>query len=277
MAESIAGGMQGARGGAGVPQSFHYPDNMSTYKHSQSGFSLVELLLALGIGVLVMAAAFAAYDTRRSDAEVNVLDADIDALIYKANMAYSNSNQYVQTSGSAAPLTAQRLNDAAGGLPNAFIADAAMTSGFSHFWGGEVSLGAASTNGGTTRDLLTITLADIPPSVCIDLVGRLAPRMYDTRVDGTLVGLQPARTAARQGRNAIRVAQVAPLCAGDENDIVFRYLKPLDYSIFRSLPVTTSFTPGETPGSDEETAILGNYNRIEAAINNRETAQLAIP
>ena len=250
---------------------------MNISRPAQFGFSLVELLLALGIGVLVMAVAFMAYDTRRSDAEVNVLDADIDALIYKANMAYSNSNQYVQTAGSPDPITAQGLNDAVGGLPNAFIPDSGVPSGFSHFWGGEVVLGAASSNGGAILDLFTITLFSIPPEVCIDLVGRLAPRMYDTQVDGGLVGLQPARTAARQGRNAIRVEQVAPLCAGNENDIVFRYLKPLNYSMFRSLPVTPSFTSGETPGSDEETAILGNFNRIEAAINAREAAQIVLP
>ena len=250
---------------------------MNNSARRQSGFSLVELLLALGIGVLVMAAAFAAYDTRRSDAEVNVLDADIDALVYKANMAYSNSNQYVQTTGSAAPITAQRLNDAAGGLPNAFIPDASVTSGFSHFWGGEASIGADSSDGGVTRDLLTLTLADIEPEVCIDLVGRIAPRMYDTLVDGTLVGMGPARTAARQGRNAIRVDQVVPLCAGDQNDIVFRYLKPLDYSIFRSPPVSSSFTPGETNDSDEAIAIVGNFNRIEAAMDDREAAQVALP
>lgn len=273
MPKSIAGGMRRARGGTSVRSTFHYPSNMSMRKHTQSGFSLVELLLALGIGVLVMAAAFMAYDTRRSDAEVNVLDADIDALIYKANMAYSNSNQYVQTAGSVAPITAQRLNDVVGGLPNAFIPDSEAPSGFNHFWGGEVVIGAASTNGGTIRDLLTITLFNIPPEVCIDLVGRLAPRMYDTNVNGTLAGLKPARIAARQGRNAIRVEQVAPLCAGDENDIVFRYLKPLNYSIFRSLPVSSSFTPG----SGEETAVLDNFNRIEAAMNAREDAQIALP
>lgn len=239
----------------------------------QTGFSLIELLLALGVGVLVMAAAFAAYSGRRSDAEVNVLDADINALIYKANMAYLNNNEYMQ---GTALITGQRLVDAVGPLPNAFIPDAGMTSGFRHFWGGQATISAASTDGGATRDLLTITLADVNADVCIDLVGRLAPRMYDTRVDGNLVGMRPERTALRQGRSDIRVEQVAPLCDGN-NQLVFRYLKPLDYTRFRSLPVTASFTPGETPGSDEEIAIADNFARIEAALAARETAQLALP
>lgn len=221
-----------------------------------------------------MAAAFAAYNTRRSDAEVNVIDADIDSLIYKANMAYANTHQYMQ---GTTPISAQWLNGAVNGLPNAFIVDGSVASGYRHFWGGQFAVGAASTDGGITQDLLTITLSDINPDVCIDLVGRLAPRMYDTRVNGSVVGLQPARTPLAQGRNHIRVEQAVSLCGNGNSQVLFRYLKPLDYSIFRSLPVTTTFTPGNTPDSDAETAIVANYNRIEAALNARETAQLAIP
>lgn len=221
-----------------------------------------------------MAAAFAAYSTRRSDAEVNVIDADIDSLVYKANMAYANTHQYVQ---GTTPISAQRLDGAVNGLPNAFIPDGSVASGFRHFWGGQIAIGAASTDGGTTRDLLTITLSDISPEVCIDLVGRIAPRMYDTRINGSLVGMRPARTPDSQGRNHIRVERAVSLCGANKSQVLFRYLKPLDYSVFRSLPVTTTFTPGHTPGSDAETAILANYNRIEAALNAKEAAQLAIP
>lgn len=243
----------------------------------QSGFSLLELMLALGIGALVMAVAFAAYDGRRNDAEVSLLDADVSSLVYKANMAYMGSGQY--SLGNVTTLiNATRLNDASGGLPSgSFIPDATMTSGFRNVWGGQASISAVSSNASTTRDLLQISLANIPPKVCIDIVARIAPRMYDTRVDGTLVGLSPAKTAQSQGRYGIRVAQVAPLCASATNTIVFRYLKPLNYSLFRSLPVSKTFTPGKTPQSDEATAIQANYTRIENAMTARETAQLAIP
>ena len=243
----------------------------------QSGFSLIELLLALGIGVLVMAAVYAAYDGRRTDAEVAVLDADLDALVQKADMAYASSGQYAVIAGSAVPVNAQRLNDVAGGLPSAFIPDASMSSGYRTFWGGQATVGAASTNGGVTLDLLTVTLAGIPSTACLDLVGRMAPRMYDTRVNGTLVGLTPARTSANQGRFSIRVEQAAPLCSGDSNTVLFRHLKPLDYNAFRSHPAGKNFEPGVDAQSDEATAIQANYTRVEAALAARETAQLAIP
>lgn len=243
----------------------------------QSGFSLLELMLALGIGVLLMAAIYAGYNSRRSEAEISVMDADMDSLIYKANMAYAGSFQFATTGGTTVPVSAQRLNDAAGGLPSAFIPDATSISGYRHFWGAPAIIGAASTDGGVTLDLLTVQLNDIAPDECIDLVGRLAPRMYDTFVDGNLVGLTPARTAASQGRFNIRVEQVAPLCAQDQNDILFRFLKPLNYSMFRSLPVTPTFTPGSTPQSDEQTAIQAHFTRVEAAMTARETAQVALP
>lgn len=243
----------------------------------QAGFSLVELMLALGIGVLVMAAVYAAYDSRRDDAEVSVLVADLDNLVYKANMAYAGNGEYAETGGTTVPLTTQRLNNATGGLPAAFIPDTNYASGFRHYWGGQATLATASTNGGTVRDLLTVSLEDVSPDVCLTLVGLVAPRTYDTRVDGTLVGLTPARSAGSMGRFNIRVSQVSDLCAQDQNDVVFRYIKPLNYSVFRSLPVTKTFVPGESADSDEATAIVANYNRVEAAMDARETAQLAIP
>lgn len=248
-----------------------------THRSRQAGFSLVELMLALGIGVLVMAAVYAAYDGRRDDAEVSVLVADLDNLVYKANMAYAGNSQYAETGGTVVPLTTQRLNNATGGLPAAFIPDASMASGFRHYWGSQVTLGTASTNGGVLRDLLTVSLENVEPEVCLTLVGLVAPRTYDTRVDGTLVGLTPARTASSLGRFNIRVDQVAPLCSQAQNDIVFRYLKPLNYAMFRSVPVTKTFVPGESTDSDEATAIQANYTRVETAMNARETAQLAIP
>ena len=252
---------------------------MKTSPTHQKGFSLIELLLALGIGILVMAAAYAAYDTRRSDAEVAVLDADIDALIYKANMAYLGSGSYTAADAAAVvqPISATRLAAAAGGLPNAFDPSASSPSGYRNFWGGVATLGAESTDGGTTQDLFTITLQGIAPRECVDIVGRIAARMYDTRVNNGLVGLSPARSNSALGRSDIRVSQVVPLCQQAANDIKFRYLKPLNYSLMRSLPVASTFKPGQTPNSDEQTAIAGNFTRIEAAMTAREAAQVAIP
>ena len=243
--------------------------------HKQSGFSLIELLLALAIGVIVMSGVYAAYQGKVDDAQVTVLAAGIDTLIYKANMAYSSNADY--TSGSpAVAITAQTLNDTAGGLPSAFIVNSVASSGFNNYWGGNATLSVSSTNGGSVNDLLVITLDQIPSSVCTEIVALIAPRMYDTNVNNALVGLMPARTSAALGRNSIRVGQVVPLCINATNVLTFRYLKPVNYSLFRSLPATETFLPGPV-GADQNTAITANFNRIENAMNARETAQTAIP
>ena len=235
----------------------------------QSGYSLVEVMLALGVGLLVMVAVYAGYTTKRTDAEVEILDAAVDIAIYKASMAYASEPGYRLSNAGNRLITNENLSEDTGGLPEGFVSTTNTTQ-YGNFWGGQSTISAESSNG-TVFDLLTLTFTNLPSRVCVDLVNRIAPRVYDTRVNNTLVGLTPARTREGLGRSSVKPGQMVPLCQQAANTIKFRHLKPFNFTVLRSQPIGDTMTPAEAA------AITPNYNRIEAALTARETAQNAIP
>lgn len=237
--------------------------------HTQSGFTLVETLLALGLGILVMVAVYIGYATKRTDAEIEILDTAIDVVISKASMAYSSEPGYRLNNGSNRLITSENLAADVGGLPEGFVATGNAAQ-YNNFWNGQANITAQSSNG-SIYDLLTITLTNLPTRVCVDLVNRVAPRVYDTRVNNSLVGLTPARNREGLGRNAVKPGQMVPLCQQNGNTVQIRHLKPFNFTIIRSQPI------GQTMTAAEDAAITPNYNRIEAALTARETAQNAIP
>lgn len=233
------------------------------------GFALIELLLVLGIGTALMVAVWAMYATRNEDLRVEQSFDAIDQLVMAADSNYSSSRGYFLATTPAQPATLAQLHAAIGELPDPIIHQGG--SSYTNPWGGTWTVSAAST-AGTHLDLLTIALTNLPAQSCVSLVSRMAPRMYDTRVNNTLVGLAPARTTDAAGRNQVRAGQLIPLCQQANNTVLFRRLKPINYSMLRDQPMDPN-----TLSARETTDYLPVFQRVEQAMANREAAQVAIP
>lgn len=234
------------------------------------GFALLELLMALGIGVLMMAAVWAVFGQREQDLRVQKAFDAIEQLVTVADTGYASSEGYwVTTASGVQAITLQRLHALIVELPDSIIHQGGTT--YTNPWGGNWTVGSASTASGN-RDLMVITLTDLPVQSCITLVSRMAPRMFDTRVNSSLVGLTPARTQNAAGRDRVRTDQLIGLCEDGDNTVAFRRLKPVDYTMLRSQPMNPN-----TLSAWDTTHYLPAFQRIEQAMTAREAAQVAIP
>lgn len=227
-------------------------------------------MLTFGVGIAIMAVVFSAYASKSDQTRVTQSVDAINRLIDVADRAYANRVGYDQLNASNVlePVTLSRLREAAKELPDAIPERSDGST--ANPWNGVWEVGSDSTDG-ATADLLTVRMDQVPTAACIQLVGLLAPTLYDTQVNGELVGLEPARTAESLGRSQTRPGMLSARCAQDSNDLTFRYLKPVDYTFLRGQPLTSTLT------SAESAAITPSYTRIEAAMVAREAAQVALP
>ena len=140
-------------------------------------------------------------------------------------------------------------------------------------------MGTASTNGGSVLDLVTVETTNIPQDECVIILQQVSPFVYDTYVNGNLVGLE--RTEGNTvARNSLNFTQALPLCQAS-NTMRFRKLKELNLSALRkNQPFSGGLTPqerGDVAGDRHyQQAYLPNYNRIRDALAARETAQQAL-
>ncbi len=243
---------------------------MFNHPLKKRGFALIELLLVLGIGVLFAAAAWLAYASRMEDFRVEQSFNAIDRIIDVSDQAYASSPGYwLNSMAGNQNISLDNIKSTLNDLPDAIIDQGGGS--YTNSWGGTWTVGNANTSSGD-RDLLVITTTRIPASACTNFVALMAPRMYDTRVNNGLVALQPAATINSAGRNAIRPDKVIPLCAQANNTIVFRRLKPVDYTMLRDQPMNN-----KNLSARENTSYVPVFNRVEQAMRDRETAQLSIP
>lgn len=237
------------------------------------GFALIELLLVLGVGVVMMIAVWATFAQRNQDLKVSQSFDTIEQLGLLADSAYSTSPGYwLNGPMGAEPVTLQKLQSVIDELPETIIDQGG--GNYTNPWAGAWTVGAANSVAGT-NDLLVMTMAGLPTQACITLVSRMAPRQYDTRVNGTLVGLTPARTTTANGRSAVRGGQLIPLCQQNQNTVIFRRMKPVDYTLLRDQPMNPNTL---TTGTGSETErYLPVFQRVEQAMAAREAAQVALP
>lgn len=234
------------------------------------GFTLIELVLVLGVGALVTAGVYASFASREQDVKVRVTAQDMNDLVKAADRVYATSHEY-RINGT--PVSLPVLRASARTLPASFYDQGG--SNFKNPWGGDWTIGTQSSDG-TTGNLFRIYASGIPSYACARLVSATSPRAYSTRINNSLVALSPARTPASLGRSDPDMIQVTRLCSeSEQNELVFLYLKPADYQSLRQQPMLETLMPGlETctaPGCFQPT-----YDRTEAALNAREAAQQAL-
>jgi prepilin-type N-terminal cleavage/methylation domain-containing protein len=249
------------------------------------GFTLLEFIIAIVLGLIITSLTLVVGADHINDQQAQDATFAVRQITLMANGAYSQNTGYITREGErvSMPILYGLDQTVPRGVVNAAAEGAAPGVGdFQNVWGGTytVSTGnsvatAAGACGGAVappNDLLVVTLTNVPPKACNQLIGSLAPEVYDTTVNGALVGLGPLPGGGVQGRSAVRYSQAGPLCSRqDRSTLVFRTLKPINFAQLRNNPMTNTLTPTEAA------CVLPQYNRVQAALAARETAQLALP
>jgi type II secretory pathway pseudopilin PulG len=244
------------------------------------GFTLIEFLIALILGMLVVTVGLWLGYQNAQDAQVQELQTAIGSIVNQANATYATNVGYQALDGTTPSMPSlYALNSR---LPYGIVNETAnqgtpTAAQVGTNWG-PITVGVASTTTsgtpacqstpvGPANDLLTITVSNLPDRACAGLITAVSPTMYDSYVNNSLVGLVPNGMGDRLGVNQ---AQAGPLCTGNNNTVEFRSLKPLQFADLRNNPITTTMTAAE------QACVVPQYTRIQNAMTARETAQNAL-
>lgn len=246
-----------------------------TFSKKNLGFSLLELMMSLTIGMLIMATAYSVYRSAKNDQLVKeTYDIAIDLFQAAQDVTMTKTVFEIDNVGGGThDVSVGDLVNARGGIeefPKGIVL--VNTSTLGHRFGGNITISSESSNG-TDKDLLALEFAGIPKGQCLQFVAKLGSSpVYDIFVNDNLVGLAPEATASSIGRSEVRYDQASQLCSEESlATIKVRQLKEIHYSKMRAGPYGSSMTP------EEDAIITPLYNRQENALLSREAAQLAIP
>lgn len=248
------------------------------FAKSQKGYTLTELILTLGIGAIIASAVWRVYAERRVMDRASRHAEAIQGLFRAADRTYAQSIEYatVDNAGAKVNVSLDRLAAAmSGDVPKEVVP---LASGYSNYWGGTWVVSTASTASGIA-DLAVVETTLVPQAECRVILQQVSPFVYDTYVNGRLVGLQMT-SGTTVARNSLNYAQALPLCSAS-NTMRFRKLKELELSELRQIqPFSGPLTPaerGDIPATRHyQQAYLPHYNRVRDALAARETAQQAL-
>lgn len=164
------------------------------------GFSLIELLLVLGVLAILLIAAFVVYPQVRDRNQANAEVTNLTAL--KANI----TNLYASKGGNYTGLTTAVANQARA-FPSSMNGGTFTGSNPSikSSWGEDVAVAAGS---GTPPRTFTVTYTNVPAGVCLGLVSGAAGNFQDITVGtvdvmpGTPGQFDPALAAANCANGA---------------------------------------------------------------------------
>lgn len=233
-----------------------------------TGFSVLELMMVMVIGVAVATLSWTVYRSARVEMKVNQQADLFRYLMTSADSITMTSNGYQIPNGtSTTPITASAIINLTG-TQNMFPAGSSGIGSTIYGPLGQVTVSTDS-SAGSINDLFVVSTALLPSKECLGLVIKMAPGIYDIRVNNNLVKLTPEPANGALGRSDAEPAQVATLCANATNTVVVRKLKSINFAAMRH-DGFGSFT------GNEETVITPLYNRTEAAMSAREAAQSAL-
>lgn len=224
----------------------------------QAGFSLLEVILVLGIAAAIVAAILMVYGKYQDTARANMDVDDVRSLFSAADSYYKNQSSYTGVSMAV-------LNTA-----NALPGRLENQPTYTNVWGGTFNMGSASSVSGS-GDLLVLTSDGLPMVACERLIAVLAPEMYDTSVNGSVVPLAPAKDLNGWERYYTDQARATSLCSGNNNILVFRQLKAPVMWAYRMPPYANSMQPGEAA------LVNAEATRYQNAMNAREAVQVGLP
>ena len=242
------------------------------------GYSLIELILTLGIGSIIAMAVWSVFGERQVLVRATKQAQAVHSIFYQADRAYASSIEFTvgDGAGGVLPLNLERLSVAArGDLPAELIGD---PGDFTNEWGGRWTLSTGSATG-AFQDLAILETDQVPQSECRMMLQQVSPFIYDTYVNGSLVGLQ-LNEADSLYRNSLNFTQALPLCQGGNNTLRFRKIKDINLTeLRRRRPFYGDLTEeerGDAVSERYKQDYLTHFNRIQAAMTSRENAQLAL-
>lgn len=150
---------------------------------SRRGFSLIELLLVLGVIAILLVAAFVIYPRVRTTNQVNAEATNIAAIQANVRTMMATTNGQYSVVGSDAVTTTATMN-------NARVFPAGMNSGnyegseIRNVWGGAVSIRATTVTHSTllAGRGFSINYDDVPSDACVELITRTMKNFYAVQV-----------------------------------------------------------------------------------------------
>lgn len=268
---------------------------MPTLSHRSQGFTLLELLLAIGISLLIAVGVFRTYQSIDRDTKINQTASLVETLFRQANYVTAQGSMVCPSPPVSCPSDPGPSRCATYTVPQAGASEATLStslfltsiggstdavsrlypSGITvtdteiyHAFDDNVQIQTESSVG-SSNDLVALRLANIPSKACLSLLQRVAPLgLYDMWVSNSLVAMGPVPTADAPGRNIVSVAKTRPLCdASPRVDITLRMIKPVDISTMRRRDFGTALDDCEIK------RIQPIYDRQRAAMDARESAQ----
>lgn len=251
----------------------------------ESGFTLVEMMLAIGIGMVILLAVWLKFAKFKEENEILLQSEAVQTLFVQGNSIYSDSIEFSNdVTGSATPISLPKMVATTSlNLPDPIINGMISGGGFTNIWGGDWLVYPESSDGGATQDIMVVEVSAVPQSACRMLLVQLAPQMYDTNVNNQLVPLAADVNADGDNsfvwRNSLSMESAFAVCnQRNRNTMKFRQLKELDLTSLRRIqPNPTSLTNEENgtipANSRYRYNYLSQYNRVQSAMQSREDAQ----
>ncbi len=162
---------------------------MPTFGRAVRGFTLVELLIVLGIAAIILMGAIGLYDANKQATDSQAEIRNMQTLVTKARQLYNGRSDY-------ANISTKLLVDA-GGLPSSMSWDG---TDLTNSWGGLTSVAGSATAG-----LFDVSYTKVPVKNCIDMgMGAVSTAQY-IKI-GTADALQTVAGGAGAQPSAVEVS-----------------------------------------------------------------------
>lgn len=133
------------------------------YRNQQAGFSLVEILLVLGIIAILAIAAFIVYPQAQDSNRANTAQTNLISMAAGIKNLYGSTRDY-------ASLTTELANKA-GVVPTSMNGGNPDAAGITSAWSAPVDIGPGAVDATTgAAPTFTITFQDMPGTICAKLV-----------------------------------------------------------------------------------------------------------
>ena len=179
---------------------------------NKKGFSLIELLLVLGIIAALAITAFMIYPKVSSSNNAQTESSNINTIKASVGSLYSSSPDY------------NGLTTAVGISSKVFpdtMVNTAGTAALNTFKGAVTLATSTDSPSGAADSAFTITYNSVPSAECVKIVSAVASNFYKVTVGGTVV---KTTTAGSAGTAAVNVATLTTACAKANSVLVFTSL-----------------------------------------------------